>query len=1574
LIRCKERILNNITQSCKNLQTDLKKGDLVAVLRTFPMYWSDWMYYSNKLSYLKKQAEEAWGWELRLTGYAHEFGKSKSLDKNKKDYSSDYGYGHKDKKDYGTDSGYGHKDKKDYSSDYGYSHKVYRTGAHAGVGVLGRVKGFLGGYDLDFLFSDPDALHKCSSIIDEVTKHVSQSLMFVLSIPEGSLEAMKNLAKDFPKIVAFVQSSYNQKCDASREFSSAVKKKDPEMETKLVQALQHSAACFIAHQKLFETGLENKNISQVAQIMDATQDLEAMNLYSTLEAYVETEFCAHFTPDIHEFAQKCLLYKNMRNALGKQVLEWKSTVKKHFQTDDPRTVSPIATERDEFYVDLSQSFHQLMHIKRFPGHIDASTLDLGKIEEECRNHFRDQISTLEKTLEDLLLNIPSQDMSVYCQEFNKWHGNLRSIFGNFDDTSVSTAAKTAQDTIDRKFKLKLHEMEDSAFAVISDSDTDQCSKDLLGNFVDELIKIKSISSQIPNYKKDVNAAIDKIMNDIKSLKNGVILISQICLILNAHENSAISHELISDTNVFQGYALELRNKKTLTFTVDHVLGLTEDYRGSKECPLKGDDINPDLLKYHYNLFDQEYWKLVEKGLIRAETEVVLKDLVYKAKTIPRESGEMYQTTARKLMACVFAYWTLDHYQKSAILSEESSSKNYLLQPHAAQVIGIFRLLGIENDECTLHKDFCESDAKRLPVPVETSLPPSPPPPEKGLFLKEEHNFKADDSTDALLTTHNSTGIEKSLDSSGLLVDTDMVEMPVDKTCSNSLLKPLPISLPNHLVEILTGEGKSVTLAVTACVLALLGFDVSCACYSEYLSKRDYDSFQPVFKAFDIHEHISYGTFNRLCEDFINLQGDVRDIVAAIISGGQHPKQIKTLSGRPAALLIDEVDVFFNKDFYGNVYRPLLSLKHKSISSLIRHIWNTRSQPTERTFTAIKSSAVYISCLEFLSGWAELLEECVKTMLNDLNTYESQEYVVEHDKIGYKDQDTISYNISYGYKTLFAYFKEWEDGNITPSTLESKTALLISCGNFSYAEIPKCYAFVMGVTGTLNTLSPPEKKLLEDAYDIRRKTFVPSVYGKNQLNFTADSTTDCIIDSRASFHINLTNEIKYRLQSISTNNYQRAVLVFFETTKKLKEFLNSEPMKLIKSEQKVRILTEQTFPVDREGIIAYAVNSGGITLLGREFGRGTDFICHDDRLIQSGGIHVIQTFVSEEISEETQIKGRTARQGNKGSFSMVLIDTELEKYGISLAEINEMKSTGKLYSRINQKRCQFFEASYPENMRYVDEIKEDHNKSTCFLDQIMAHKQGSENHVKSFLLRQNKAPAGGVFRTLILMDATGSMSGVITKSKHTVKTMFERMHSVIEAKGGTATLEIQFACYRNYDCSLEMLLQVSPWETNPDNLRKFMDSISAYGGTHWEEAIEIALFHAVSEHDARPIDQVILIGDAAPNTREQVAAGRARAPYLVQSRFKVPTFYTEQLAELRKRGIPVHAYFVYPSARESFRGISSLAAPGGRSEELLINSPQGHEQLTNLIAEEILRKVGGDELVSDYRHMFAKGYL
>lgn len=216
-------------------------------------------------------------------------------------------------------------------------------------------------------------------------------------------------------------------------------------------------------------------------------------------------------------------------------------------------------------------------------------------------------------------------------------------------------------------------------------------------------------------------------------------------------------------------------------------------------------------------------------------------------------------------------------------------------------------------------------------------------------------------------------------------------------------------IKKHFIQIGTGEGKSVTLAITSAILALLGFDVSCACYSDYLSQRDFRSFSAIFEAFSLQDNIKYGTFNQLAETFINarfldgggIRGAVRavidkpvagtlDLVRAVSSGlsnvvAMGKKALRGISdlvsckhnARPCVLLIDEVDVFFHKDFYGSLYAPLAKVADPVISALLGHIYTCRRNPKTLTLRSVLSSAVFQNCLSRFSSWKELLEEAVK---------------------------------------------------------------------------------------------------------------------------------------------------------------------------------------------------------------------------------------------------------------------------------------------------------------------------------------------------------------------------------------------------------------------------------------------------------------------------------------------------------------------------------------------------------------------------------------------------------------------
>jgi hypothetical protein len=227
---------------------------------------------------------------------------------------------------------------------------------------------------------------------------------------------------------------------------------------------------------------------------------------------------------------------------------------------------------------------------------------------------------------------------------------------------------------------------------------------------------------------------------------------------------------------------------------------------------------------------------------------------------------------------------------------------------------------------------------------------------------------------------------------------------------------------NHLIQINTGEGKSIALGFTAVILAALGFSVDVVCYSRYLCERDEKEFAALFELLDQQAYISYNDFNMLSSKIMQNGVHLPDIRSTFRSFLQsksrehtraaagdydlyallglsttasqndikqaytrkckeyHPdknngdqaktelfKQIfnarkvwkepegaessgarknKTGGGgqvRRSVLLVDEVDVFFGEEFYGNSYRPCIDLDdgYADDFKLLLFVWESR---------------------------------------------------------------------------------------------------------------------------------------------------------------------------------------------------------------------------------------------------------------------------------------------------------------------------------------------------------------------------------------------------------------------------------------------------------------------------------------------------------------------------------------------------------------------------------------------------------------------------------------------------------
>lgn len=811
-------------------------------------------------------------------------------------------------------------------------------------------------------------------------------------------------------------------------------------------------------------------------------------------------------------------------------------------------------------------------------------------------------------------------------------------------------------------------------------------------------------------------------------------------------------------------------------------------------------------------------------------------------------------------------------------------------------------------------------------------------------------------------------------------------------------------LPNTIDELLTGQGKSVVLATTATTLALLGFAVDVGCYSEYLSERDESSFKWLFNFFDVSPYIQFGTFNRLIEDMLNRAGDLRDLVKNALFGTDIQIVPKEHHGRETIALVDEVDSLVTA-FFGYMYQPYFLLNDPEAIALLDAVWTAQENGNMAQFKELLNLREYQECLLKYSGCEHIIRRAAEDMFADLKKYKQTQghdfHVNSKGEIYYRHFDGSSTNKSKGYSTYWACRDK--ANKISKECRTAHEGIKVTCGAYSYADL-MCdsanYRAMLGVTGTYRELSDAEKSVVKDVFDINCASFIPSAYGNtNKLRFNHE--TQVIVVEDDEYDKRLCEEISKNM--IGKNGEPiRPVLVFFDTEEDLETFYKSAAFDAHRPTSIKMTSKTITKTAERDALINQATRAGMVTLAVKEHGRGSDFMLTEPRVIANGGMAVIDAFVPETEAEQRQHQGRAARQGQDGSFSMVIKTSELEeKFELSKDEINEARHAGRLYQLISETRNEKFSDAYQELIDDADELYEKiHTPSMEFLNNlsnlkntkplnksaaaeakqeiIEAHKQTT----RQFRVRSevNSKEA----KVLILFDSTGSMGELITALKHTLANVVEALGDVLEDSNGK--FQLQIAHYEDYDSDPSHALRVTPsWSCDKDVLKDFIQQVQATGGgNNSSECVEVGLFYANKLAASGHLDHVILIGDEPPTTKNDLpnvrrkpenyanalitggAYSNARhykveANLLAQHGVKVSTFFTrtDKFNGLRKNGKYI--------TQEKFANIADLT--GGEKGELnLTDIQKGQKQLTTLFADKILGTIFADNQAAKAEHM------
>ena len=117
----------------------------------------------------------------------------------------------------------------------------------------------------------------------------------------------------------------------------------------------------------------------------------------------------------------------------------------------------------------------------------------------------------------------------------------------------------------------------------------------------------------------------------------------------------------------------------------------------------------------------------------------------------------------------------------------------------------------------------------------------------------------------------------------------------------------------------------------------------------------------------------------------------------------------------------------------------------------------------------------------------------------------------------------------------------------------------------------------------------------------------------------------------------------------------------------------------------------------------------------------------------------------------------------------------------------------------------------------------------------------------------------------MIDAKWSMSSLFSQLKILLQKIFDDTYKTLQSKNYPGLIEIQLVLYRNYNSPPNQLLEYSTFDSQGEDLKKFLNKIQVAGGWGFE-AVEVGLQYVNS---IPGIQEIIIIGDTRGNTVEQV---------------------------------------------------------------------------------------------------------
>lgn len=461
----------------------------------------------------------------------------------------------------------------------------------------------------------------------------------------------------------------------------------------------------------------------------------------------------------------------------------------------------------------------------------------------------------------------------------------------------------------------------------------------------------------------------------------------------------------------------------------------------------------------------------------------------------------------------------------------------------------------------------------------------------------------------------------------------------------------------QVVEMATGEGKTLTAILPLYLYALFGKGALLATANDYLAQRDAEHCRTVFELLGIsvgvvqhqssdperkiayQSDVTYGTIAEFGFDFLRDRMK-RRMLNTIEESDVFENEIQPVCRKPYFMLVDEADSIMiddastpliigaptskNEDHKLRLYRWAALHAPGAIEQkeyrYIEHRKKVELTESGRNWTRQKASSTDIATLPIVDMY-EFMERAIKV---ERNYHRDRNYVVANGEVTIVDENT----------GRLAVGRFWQDG--LHQAIQAREELRITMPTASAARLT-IQSLVLsfpnraGMTGTALAAKREFRKVykmgvvrIATRRPCRRKKLSTCISNdeSEKLNSIRDSVLNLIDNGRPVL-----------IGSHSVAKSERLSQLFTKSGIE-HEVLNARHEAL------------------EAGIVAKAGLAERVTISTSMAGRGTD-IKISEIVASSGGLHVIVTELNESQRIDRQLLGRCARQGDPGSFQLFL---------------------------------------------------------------------------------------------------------------------------------------------------------------------------------------------------------------------------------------------------------------------------------------------------------------------------------